>query len=301
MKIERLIAIIILLLQNKKVTASMLAEKFNVSKRTIYRDITDITLAGIPILTAPGSDGGIRMDDDYKLDKTLFTEQELQAILTGLLSLDSIAEDKRYQQIMDKFLSDRHGIYAANKILIDLSSHYKDTLAPKISMIRSAIENSQSISFNYCSSAGERCVQLDPYLIVFQWSSWYVLGKDREKQAFHLFKLNRLWQLENMDQTFELQEIPSEKLAFNQFFTDEIHAVIHFDKRVKYRVIEEYGFDSLTELDENTLRFEFNFTNAEYLLTWVMSFGDDAELIEPIEYRNELLNRSANLLKKYSQ
>lgn len=301
MKIERLIAIIILLLQNKKVTASMLAERFNVSKRTIYRDITDITLAGIPILTAPGSDGGIMMDDNYKLDKTLFTEKELQAILTGLISLDSIAEDKRYKQIMDKFLSDRHGIYAANNILIDLSSHYKDTLAPKISTIRSAIETNQSIHFNYCSSSGERYVQLDPYLIVFQWSSWYVLGKDREKQAFHLFKLNRLWQLEIMDQTFELQEIPSEKLAFNQYFTDEIHAVIHFDKSVKYRVIEEYGIDSLTVLDENTFRFEFNFTNSEYLLTWVMSFGDSAELIEPVEYRNELLKRSSKLLQKYSQ
>lgn len=301
MKIERLIAIIILLLQNKKVTASMLAERFNVSKRTIYRDITDITLAGIPILTAPGSDGGIMMDDNYKLDKTLFTEKELQAILTGLISLDSIAEDKRYKQIMDKFLSDRHGIYAANNILIDLSSHYKDTLAPKISTIRSAIETNQSIHFNYCSSSGERYVQLDPYLIVFQWSSWYVLGKDREKQAFHLFKLNRLWQLEIMDQTFELQEIPSEKLAFNQYFTDEIHAVIHFDKSVKYRVIEEYGIDSLTVLNENTFRFEFNFTNSEYLLTWVMSFGDTAELIEPVEYRNELLKRSSKLLQKYSQ
>lgn len=301
MKIERLIAIIILLLQNKKVTASMLAERFNVSKRTIYRDITDITLAGIPILTAPGSDGGIMMDDNYKLDKTLFTEKELQAILTGLISLDSIAEDKRYKQIMDKFLSDRHGIYAANNILIDLSSHYKDTLAPKISTIRSAIETNQSIHFNYCSSSGERNVQLDPYLIVFQWSSWYVLGKDREKQAFHLFKLNRLWQLEIMDQTFELQEIPSEKLAFNQYFTDEIHAVIHFDKSVKYRVIEEYGIDSLTVLDENTFRFEFNFTNSEYLLTWVMSFGDTAELIEPVEYRNELLKRSSKLMQKYSQ
>lgn len=301
MKIERLIAIIILLLQNKKVTASMLAEKFNVSKRTIYRDITDITLAGIPILTASGSDGGIMMDDNYKLDKTLFTEKELQAILTGLLSLDSISEDKRYKQIMDKFLSDRHGIYAANNILIDLSSHYKDTLAPKISLIQSAIESSHSIRFNYCSSSGERSVLLDPYLIVFQWSSWYVLGNNNEKQAFRLYKLNRLWQLELMAQTFELQEIPSEKLAFNQYFTDDIHAVIHFDKSVKYRVIEEYGIECLSEIDENTLRFEFKFTDPEYLLSWVMSFGNHAELIEPHEYRSELIKRSSNLLKKYSQ
>lgn len=301
MKIERLMAIIIILLQNKKVTASMLAEKFNVSKRTIYRDLNDLTLAGIPIISNAGSNGGIMMDENYKLDKTLFTQRELQAIFTGLLSLDSIAADNRYQQIMDKFLSDKHGIYADHHILIDLSSHYKNTLAPKIELIRKAIETSCAICFDYCGSKGEHQVQLNPYLIVFQWSSWYVLGYEATAEQFKLFKLNRLWNLKLTAQSFELMDIPQEKMAFNTYFTDTIHAVIHFNKNVKYRVIEEYGIDSCTPLNDHLLRFEFDFTNKEYLLEWVLSFHDQAELIEPAEYRQELKARALSLYNKYSE
>lgn len=130
MKIERLIGIIIILLQNKKVTATWLADRFHVSRRTIYRDITDLSLAGIPVTTSAGTDGGIRIDEDYKLDKTLFTEKELQAVFTGLLSMDSVASGHQYQAIMEKFLSGNNR-YTQTPFLINLSSHYKDSLDRK--------------------------------------------------------------------------------------------------------------------------------------------------------------------------
>lgn len=301
MKIDRMIGIIIVLLQNKKVTAPYLAERFEVSKRTINRDIEDICKAGIPIVTMQGATGGITIADGYKIDKTLFTEEELRAVFTGLRGLDSIAQDKKYQHIIGKFFTETNGIYATSHLLIDLSSHYKDSLAPKINRIQQAIDAGVEIEFYYYSSTGERHVILEPYLVVFQWSSWYVFGYDRNKNGFRMFKLNRLWELQCTSRSFALRDVPDEKLDFGGYFTDEIKAVILFDESVKYRLIEEYGPDCYTLLTDGKLSFQFPFTNSEYLFEWVLQFGYKAELLEPEEFRTELKKRLKNSLQKYSE
>lgn len=299
MKIDRLIGIITVLLQNKKVTAPYLAERYEVSKRTINRDIEDICKAGIPIVTTQGVNGGISIADGYKIDKTLFTEEELRAVFAGLRGLDSIAHDKKYQRIIGKFFPDANGIYAASHILIDLSSHYKESLAPKINIIQQAIDVVTEITFQYFSGTGERQVILEPYLALFQWSNWYVFGYDCDKNEFRMFKLNRLWKLKITDRVFKLRDVPNEKLNFGRYFTDEIKAVILFDKSVKYQLIEEYGPDCYTVLSDEKLRFQFPFTNSEYLFEWVLRFGDKAELLEPAELRTELKGRLENALQIY--
>lgn len=102
MKIDRLIGILSILLQQEKVTAPYLAEKFEVSRRTINRDIEDICKAGIPIVTTQGPNGGISIMDGYRIDRTVLTSSEMQSILTGLRSLDSVSGTNKYQQLMDK-------------------------------------------------------------------------------------------------------------------------------------------------------------------------------------------------------
>lgn len=299
MKIDRLVGIITVLLQSDKVTAPYLAQRFEVSKRTINRDIEDICRAGIPIVTTQGVNGGISIADGYKIDKTLFTHEELSAVFTGLKGLDSISQDKKYQHIMGKFFPNAHGIYAASHILIDLSSHYKASLAPKINLFQQAIGATVEVEFKYYSSTGERQVILEPYLVVFQWSSWYALGYDLCNNEFRIFKLNRLSELKVTDRAFVLRDIPYEKLDFGGYFTDEIDAVILFDQSVKYRLVEEYGHDCYTVLGDGKLRFEFPFTNTEYLLEWVLRFGDKAELLEPVRLRTEVKNRLEISLQKY--
>lgn len=102
MKIDRLIGIIAILQQNKKVTAPYLAEKFEVSRRTINRDIEDICRAGIPIVTTQGSNGGISLMEGFSLDTTVFTQQELAAILTGLKTLDSVSQMPKLELLAGK-------------------------------------------------------------------------------------------------------------------------------------------------------------------------------------------------------
>ena len=88
MKIDRLIGILSILLQEEKTTAPELAERFEVSRRTINRDIEDLCKAGIPIKTAQGTGGGISIMDGYRMDRTILSSKDMQMILAGLRSLD---------------------------------------------------------------------------------------------------------------------------------------------------------------------------------------------------------------------
>lgn len=299
MKIDRLIGIITILLQNEKITAPELAERFEVSRRTINRDIEDICKAGIPIVTTQGTNGGIAIMEGYKIDKTLFSEKELRAIFTGLSSLDSVAQSKKYKNVIEKFTSNKGSHILKNNILIDLSSHYKSALAPKIELLQANIESRIRVSFLYHNQRGEHFVIIEPYLLIFQWSSWYVLGFDNGTKQFKLYKLNRICDLKATGQSFELQDIPEEKLDFDKYFTDEIQAVVLFDGSAKYRLIEEYGLSSFTSTFDGKLRFSFPFTNRDYLLSWILSFGEKAELIEPKELRPIMRDKLGNTVKKY--
>ena len=141
MKIDRQIGILSILLQKDVVTAPYLAEQFEVSRRTIQRDIEDLCKAGIPIVTRQGINGGIAIMENYKMDRTLFTSAEIQDILAGLRSLDSVNGTNRYGALMEKLsVGSSDFMVGDQSVLIDLSSWYKETLAPKIEQIRMAVE-----------------------------------------------------------------------------------------------------------------------------------------------------------------
>ena len=148
MKMERLIGILSILLQREKVTAPELAEQFEMSRRTIQRDIESLCRAGIPISTAQGAGGGISIMEGYRVDRTVLTAPEMQAILAGLRSLDSVSGTRRYAQLMEKLSAGAGGLVPGGAhMLIDLSSWYKASLPPKIQLIQSAIEQHRTNLF----------------------------------------------------------------------------------------------------------------------------------------------------------
>ena len=208
MKMERLIGILSILLQREKVTAPELSEQFEVSRRTIQRDIESLCRAGIPIATAQGAGGGISIMEGYRVDRTVLTAPEMQAILAGLRSLDSVSGTRRYAQLMEKLSAGTGGLMPGGAhMLIDLSSWYKTSLPPKIELIQGAIEQHHTIRFTYFSPKEESVRTVEPCYLVFHWSTWYVWGWCRMREAFRLFKLNRMTEL-TAGEPFEPRSAP---------------------------------------------------------------------------------------------
>lgn len=296
MKIDRLIGILSILLQQEKVTAPALAEKFEVSRRTIQRDIDDLCRAGIPLVTTQGSGGGISIMESYRMDRTCLTSGEMQAILTGLRSLDSVSGTNRYHQLMEKLsMEDTEILDTQGHIVIDLCSQYKSSLAPKFELIKEAIEGCRLLAFDYYGPTSEGSRQIEPYLLVFQWSNWYVRGYCLKRNDYRTFKLSRMLDLRICEETFVKREAQAyEKMVPDKVFppTMEVEAV--FAPETRWRLIEEYGMDSFSEMEDGRLHFTYPFADKENLFSWILSFGSQAELLEPNALREEL----ADLLRK---
>lgn len=300
MKIDRLIGILSILLQKDRVTAPYLAEKFEVSRRTVERDIETLCKAGIPVVTIQGKNGGIQIMDGYRMDRTLLTSKEMESILTGLRSLDSISGTNRYQQLMDKLSAGNPAILDEKQhVMVDLSSYYRQSLAPKFETIRRAIEENLKIHFTYYSVRGEQHREIEPYFLVFQWSSWYVWGYCLWRKDYRLFKLNRILNLSESGEHFVPGNPPPYKIQVEEVFMPKMQVKAIFESSCQWRLVEEFGTESFIKMEDGRLLFQFGFSDKEHLLSWILGFGADAELLEPEELRSELKKEAMKIVERY--
>lgn len=300
MKIDRLIGILSILLQKDTVTAPYLAEHFEVSRRTINRDIEDLCKAGIPVCTKQGQGGGISIMNEYKMERTLLTNGEMQDILAGLRSLDSINGTNRYGLLMEKLSVGSSDFMAGNQsVLIDLSSWYKNSLAPKIEMIRNAIDTGMELEFFYFAPKGESKRIIEPYYLIFRWSSWYVWGWCNERKDYRLFKLNRMEKVHMNGKQFEKRKAPMPDLSHEKIFPGGIQVKAIFEPECKWRLVEEFGIGSFVVGEDGKLLFQADYTDKDNLITWLMTFRDKVELLEPRDIRTEIASSVDNMRKKY--
>lgn len=296
MKIDRQIGILSILLQKEKITAAELAEKFEVSTRTIARDIEDISAAGIPIVAERGFRGGISVMEGFKLDKTLLTSLEVQGIIAGLKGLDSVSGTGKYRQLMDKLSPDALRV---NDIIIDLSGWEKTAVADKIEFVRTAINNCEKISFTYYSPGGESSRTIEPYSLIFQWSSWYVWGWCESREDYRMFKLTRLSELRLAEEKFKRRECPEYSCDKLRHTKGEIEAQVRFDKSVKWRIIDEFGTEFPDFDGDGSAQITFTWSDVPSFYQYVLSFGDKAEILSPNEYRREFGELLGRILDKY--
>ena len=184
------------------------------------------------------------------------------------------------------------------RMLIDLSSWYKTSLAPKIELIQGAIEQHRAIRFTYFSPKGESARAVEPYCLVFHWSAWYVWGWCRTRENFRLFKLNRMTDLA-AGEPFAPRPAPLPDLEPERVFPIKYRVTVLFDPSCRWRLVEEYGADRFTEEPDGRLRFTGGFPDSDSAVSWVLTFGDRAELVEPEELREQLEELAETLADRY--
>jgi predicted DNA-binding transcriptional regulator YafY len=188
MKLDRLLGILTVLLRNDRVTAPQLAARFEVNRRTIGRDIDALCMAGIPVVTHQGAGGGLSIAEGYKLDKSVLTTAELSGIISALKGLGSVTDRPNIERTLDKLRINSDAMVSLREpIIIDLASHYKGQLTGKIELIKRAILESRLIEFDYYYEKGESHRRVEPYFVIFQWSSWYLFGFCHERKDWCFF------------------------------------------------------------------------------------------------------------------
>ena len=184
--------------------------------------------------------------------------------------------------------------------MIDLSSWYKESLAPKIQIIRSAIKGCRKITFYYYGPSGEAQRIIEPYYLVFRWSNWYVWGWCDTRRDYRLFKLNRLDELAVTEHIFEKCPVVTPDFTeVEKVFPGGIHVKALFEADCKWRLVEEFGTKCFEEQADGKLLFQAEYTDKENLITWLLTFRNKVILLEPEEIRMELCTELQKTLQQY--
>lgn len=295
MSTERLFKIINRLMDEKKVSAKDLAEDFEVSVRTIYRDIDALTLAGIPVYATQGKGGGISLMEGYVLNKTLLSSSEQDKILMALENIQVTSN-----QVDDLILKLKSLFQKGGKdwIQVDLGGWGMDKEEThKFDILREAILSKRCVKLNYydaVSNLTERIVK--PARLVFKGKSWYLQAYCELKQDYRTFKLFRIQKAVMLDEQFEDNLVPPE--IETDSFCSLTEIVFKADKGQRVRIYEEFHRDEIEEHDDYML-IKVKLPVDQWMLGYILSFGGGIEVIEPEEVREFIKIEIEKLQKVY--
>ncbi|WBB30782.1 helix-turn-helix transcriptional regulator [Parvimonas micra] len=297
MRDSRLFRILYYVLEKGKVTANELSEKFEVSVRTIYRDIDVISSAGIPIYATQGKGGGIEIADDFVLKKSLLSEKEQEQILVALKGLEGI--NKQYENELLTKLSAFFKIKNTNWIEVDFTNWQRGNEYDELfNDIKSAIINKNIIRFTYFSSnEKETSREVKPIRLLFKGWDWYVYTFCLLRNKFRYFKLSRIRDLKILDENFE-DSYEDVVLIKKMEYKDTVHVKLKFDRKVAFRVYDEMG--DIKEDEEGNLYAEIELPNDYNLYNYIFSFGESVEVLEPIEIRNNIRDMINKMSRIYN-
>lgn len=307
MKIDRLVSIIMILLDHKRVSAQELADRFEVSLRTIYRDLDAISLAGIPITASPGVNGGYEIMPQYKADKKTFSADELSALVMGLSSLSSLMRKENLIHAFAKvnsFIPPEQAEMIREKteqFCFDWSPWSGSIhIQPIFETIRYALDAKILLSFDYISTKSKASSRIaEPYQLVLKGNHWYLYAFCRERQDYRLFRLARMRNLTAIQESYTPRDFPKPQLEFEKILSSiqtDIQLRIH--PSILDRILEYCSFDRISPEGDGFL-VRFPFVENDYYYDMLLGFGTRCECLGPEKVRNEIKRRINRLVDIY--
>jgi predicted DNA-binding transcriptional regulator YafY len=304
MKIDRLLGITTYLLNNEHASAKLLSERFEVSIRTINRDIDILNMAGIPITTLFGPKGGYQILNSFKLNNQIVDDDSYNYIVTALKGLDTAYADMKLKNTLDKMESLSHSFHNNSNLILDFSLALEGNIDNEIKIIETAIQKKRQISFDYTNSYNEtNTKQVEPIVLIYKWYAWYLLGYCLKHGDYRLYKLIRIRNLNLLNQSFEMEHKPA-KLILDEYeklnSEKNINIVLKCKKEIKIQV-EEYLKGSIIAEDEDYFKLAMNVPVYERMwFSLLLGFGNDIEIIEPNDLRLRLVNHINKMSEIYN-
>ncbi len=309
MKNGRLFQILYLLLEHQELTASWLAEKLEVSQRTIYRDIDALSAAGIPVYARQGQGGGIRLMEQFQMERQLLDHEEQDLLLSALQSLHSVgAVDEQHMLSRLTALFKRKPV---DWLEVDLESWGgRQTEKELFSVCKEAIWNRQLLKIEYDNSEGEHSLRtVEPVRLCFKGGCWYLCAWCRTRCGMRLFRLNRIGSCQVLKDTFPLREYPEGSAGVSgSEHSDGIGAFrpevmqpfcLKFTSKAAYQVRDFFPPDEIRRQPDGGFLVHTVFPPGRWVTGFLLSFGGEVEVLEPESYRTYLLEEAKQIQKLY--
>ncbi len=292
MQTENLFELTYILLEKKQVTASDMAKHFGVSQRTIYRWVDALNLAGVPVFAVKGKGGGIRVSEKYALDKTVFTEDEKQDLLSSIQAFQSLTGNNTSSAISKlKTLTSAN----INWIEIDFAPWNKkgEEIRNTFNLLKTGILSKRQVKFNYYSGTGfSKDRPVDPWKIVFRGQSWYLYGFCHKRNEPRFFKLNRMKELKILETSIlkQSEDFPVPAAPDSDEITLEKFVLLVKPELVSL-IIDEYSIEAEEDVLENGATWKkiiLNLPKMNWLVGWFLSFGGNLKVLEPTDIANQI-------------
>lgn len=311
MKLERLLAIVMLLLNREQISAKELAEKFEVSQRTIYRDIDIINQAGIPVVSYMGHEGGYGIMESYRINKNFLSEDEISSILTALKNLNNTVNNRTISSTMEKLASmltqrNNDSEYKSKfPINIDYNSwSSNNTDKDKLKLLNRAIDEKRIIEFDYINSRGEYIHRMvEPLSLILKDFAWYMHGYCRIREDYRLFKVKRMHKVNMTMDIFERAAFPVEVLDYHEEWNKDkpmLNILLKFTPSVKTRVVDCFNEEQIRFNDDGTTTVSFIFPEDDWLFELILGFGSQVEVLEPPRLRELIRQKAVEMVNIYN-
>lgn len=307
MKIDRMLTIIVTLLNRNRVSAKELAEKFEVSVRTIYRDIESINMAGIPVISYPGNNGGFGIMENYKWDNQLLTLKSVCSMLSALKGINSTLEDIELESSIEKLQNlipqdkTHHLDLHMEQIIIDIQPWaYIPKRKQLIKIIRNAIAQSKLMTMTYRSFANETNTrQIEPMSLVFTGYTWYLFAYCHLRADFRVFRTSRIIDIEIEDVLFERRDKSYQDIEETQKQVSLTSITLQFTPQVRTRVEDIFDRELIEILNTGELIVTADFPEKEWCFALIFSFGEHVEVLAPERVRRAVASRVKSMHETY--
>lgn len=299
MKNDRLFQLVYLLLEKGSMSAPALAKELEVSVRTVYRDVESLSMAGVPIYTTTGKNGGISLADGYSFDKTLLSDEEQNQLLFAVQSL------KAADQQVDGLLSKLGGAFkkpSQDWITVDFSRWgLKQVDSIRFETIKNAILTKQVLTIIYCGTSGEITDRkIKPLRLIYKDKHWYLQGYCLKADDFRLFKVSRIVEITPTDEHFA-QDYEGERPPIEMPVPPccDTNIKLKISSNLAFRVYDEFARESITVLPDRSMIVEAYFPMDSWVVGYIFSFGTDVEVLHPPELRDQLSKYAEKIANHY--
>ncbi|WMJ21938.1 YafY family protein [Paludicola sp. MB14-C6] len=296
MQVNRLFQIVYLLLHKKKVTAKELSNEFEVSVRTIYRDVETLSSAGIPIFMSQGKGGGIELLEDFVLDKTVLSESEQTEILSALKGL-SVVQEPDADQLLSK-MSHLFHKPQTNWIEIDFSDWSGND--EKYQLIKTAILEKHTIAFSYFNSYGQKSSRIAaPLQLWFKGKTWYIKAFCFQKSEPRVFKISRMKEVTLSDLPYPTDIVFSQNEPIIVESREVVSLTLYIQANLAYRVYDDFEENQITILPNGDFEIHVSYPHGEWVLGYLLSFGSGLKVLEPLWMQDLIKQTMQNALTQY--
>lgn len=303
MKLDRLLSITMMLINNDIVTAKDLADKFEVSIRTIYRDIEVLCAAGIPVISYQGINGGFGIMEGFKIDKGLLNAKDIDSLTAILKGISTIFEDRKYDDTLNK-IQPLSSSKNNSTLIMDFGNwDYHSFTKNTIKSIGTAIERNKIIKFQYTNASGENILRIvEPLTLIMKYNAWYLYGFCRIKSDYRLFKVTRIRDLEITEEASSLHKEKIEEFKFQSEFEDKdnfIDLELKFNSKVSANALDLFNGEDINFNDDGSLTVKVHCHETEWIYSTILSFGKNVEVINPPHIKNNIKQKAKEIFDLY--